>query len=268
MIAVFLSGCGGVGVAGLSSSESALVEDSDDVDTNDDAVESGVEDPLSGSDTSSPGALDPAATMATQITAVRTNPGKFFMPAGCIVTTISGNVATSVFTNCTGPLGQHTFNGTVTSTWTFAPGSLTVTHSTSNFKIDNASVTHDATIEYSKSGTTYTRHRSGHTTAITARGETLDHTFDTTVSYDPTTRCVTRDGSSMATIGSRKLSRTITGYERCGVGELGCPQSGTLTLSRTNLVTLTLTLSFPGGAKVDITRPNGTEVTRPLICIP
>lgn len=268
LVALFLAvGCGGAG--GLNTSESALVSDQETADSTDDAVESGVEEPLSGADPTDPGAVDPSSTQADLLTRVRTNPGRWFTPAGCIVTTISDNTAVSVFTNCTGPLGQHTFNGTVTSTWTFAPDMLTVTHDATGFKIDNATVDHTATIVYTKSGTTYSRHRSGSTTGTTGNGESLSHSFDYTATYDPTTKCITRDGSASASIGNRQYSASVTGYERCGVGDLGCPKSGTVTLARESpLPALSLSLKFPGGASVDITKPDGQEITRGLICIP
>ena len=58
---------------------------------------------------------------------------------------------------------------------------------------------------------------------------------------------------------------TLTDYERCGIGQLGCPSSGTITVSNG---TATLTIEFPGGAQMIVTRPNGTEVVRSLLCIP
>jgi hypothetical protein len=268
LIAVFVAaGCGGAGA--LSSSESALISDSETSDSTDDSVESGVEEPLSGSDPTDPGAVDPSSSSADLLVRIKTNPGRWFTPAGCIVTTIVGNVATSVFTNCKGPLGLHTYNGTVTSTWTQSSDSWTVTHHATSFKIDNATLDHDATIVYTKTGTTYSRHRSGATSGTTGGGEAIDHNFDWTVTYDPTSKCITRDGSADATIGGRAYSASITGYKRCGVGDLGCPQSGTVTLSREMpKPSLSLRLEFPGGASVDITRPNGTTVERGLLCNP
>jgi hypothetical protein len=264
LIALLLAGCGGG--AGLSASESALVNDSDQVDDTNDTVETGVEEPLSGAGADNPGAVDPATTQTQQDERLRTNPGVWFKPAGCIVTTITGNTATSVFTNCTGPAG-HVYNGTVVSTWTFGTGTLTVTHSATGFHIDKATLDHNATIVYTKNGTTYSRHRSGTTTGTTFAGSTINHTFDYTATYDASAKCITRDGSSSGTIGQRAFSRSISGYERCGIGEWGCPKSGTIKLSRTMPAPeLTLTLDFPGGAKVDVTRPNGTESEYNLLC--
>ncbi len=174
-----------------------------------------------------------------------------------------------MFTNCKGPLGLHTYNGTVVSTWTFGTDMLTVTHQATGFKVDAATLDHNATIVYTLSGTTYSRHRSGTTSGTTGSGETIDHTFDYTATYDSSSKCVTRDGSSSGTLGGREFSASISNYERCGIGELGCPKSGTITLSREKpLPQLSLSLTFPGGATVDVTRPSGVEVQYPLLCNP
>ena len=111
LIALFVAGgCGGVGA--LTASESALVGDSQEVDDSDDSLETGVEEPLSGADSTDPGAVDPSTTSAGQMDKIRTNPGLWFKPAGCITTTITGNSASSVFNDCTGPLGLHHYTGT------------------------------------------------------------------------------------------------------------------------------------------------------------
>jgi hypothetical protein len=265
MLALLISGCGGMG--GLSASESALVNDSEEIDGAEEAVVTGIEEPLSGSDASDPGALDPATSPTDHMERVRTNPGAWFKPAGCIVTTIDGTTATSVFTNCTGPLGRHTFNGTVISTWSFAPGMLTVTHQSTGFHIDRATVDHQATIVFTKTGSFYTRHRAGSTTGTTDAGDAINHVFDQGMTWDSAAKCITRDGTSSGTLGGRAFSLSIDGYERCGIGSWGCPKSGTITLTRTQPAPqLSLSLHFPGGAKVEVTKPNGTTVERGLLC--
>ncbi len=272
LIGLFLAGCGGAGA--LGSNEAALVSDSETTDSTDDSVESGIEEPLSGSDPTNPGAVDPTASASDQLNNIRTNPGKWFTPAGCITTTISDETATSatatsVFVNCKGPLLLHTYNGTVVSTWSFAAGALTVTHQATGFKVDNASLDHSATIVYTLSGTTFARHRSGTTSGTAGDGEPINHAFDYTATYDPATRCLTRAGSSSATLGDRQFSASITGYERCGIGDLGCPKSGTVMLSRVAPApSETLKLQFPGGTAVDVTLPDGVTIVRNLICNP
>ena len=85
--------------------------------------------------------------------------------------------------------------------------------------------------------------------------------------FDTSTRCVTRDGTATTSIGGRSFSRTVEDYERCGIGRLGCPESGKVTLSRTKGgETLSLTIEFNGGRSYTVTRPNGTEIDRQLVC--
>lgn len=49
-------------------------------------------------------------------------------------------------------------------------------------------------------------------------------------------------------IAARELSLSVAGYKRCGIGSLGCPQSGEIVLERTKAATsASVTLDFLGG---------------------
>jgi hypothetical protein len=253
---------------GLVAEELALVEDSAAADQQEAEIEAGIEEALSGAEPADPeAAVDPAVDDAALMTIVRTNPGKFFQPAGCIVTTVSANIATHVFTDCTGPLGLKTFKGTVTSTWIRGAGGLSVTHATENFEINGATVSGSATIQHTRNGLVFSKTRMASWSGKTAAKRDFARNANYTVTYDANAdkKCLTRDGSATTTIGGHGLQASITGYKRCGIGALGCPQSGTITVKATPS-NLTLTLTFPGGAKVVVTRPSGVMVTRPLIC--
>jgi hypothetical protein len=244
---------------GLDSESAALVDDSAEVDETEGDVELGVEEPLSGA---AEGGEVSVADLATATSAGHTNPGIFFKPAGCIVSTLSGVVVTHVFTNCTGPYGLTSFNGTVTSIWSKIANGVSVKHEAKGFKINGATIDHTVTIDYTKVGSVYTKTRHGASTGSTAKGRPITHKADYVTTYDPSTTCLTRDGSSDTTIGGREFSRSIKGYERCGIGLGGCPKSGTFTLTRAKL---SLELDFPGGAMVDIVL-NGRTYKRPLLC--
>ncbi|MGZ3419149.1 MAG: hypothetical protein ACXWUG_04985 [Polyangiales bacterium] len=251
----------GPDTAGLDSDSAALVSDNSEVDETEGSVESGLEEPLSGAIEG--GEVDVTATdPVTVAESARTNPGIFFKPAGCIVSTRSGNVVTHVFTNCTGPYGLTSFNGTVTSTWSKIAGGFQVVHVAKGFQINGATVDHTATIAYTKADGVYTRTRKGSLTGTTAKGRAITHSADYVTTWDPTAKCITRNGSSDTTIGLREFSRSITGYERCGVGYLGCPKSGTVELKRPRI---DVKLSFPGGPAVDI-EVNGHDFHRDLVC--
>jgi hypothetical protein len=256
---------GGTDTSGLDSESAALVSDNSEVDETEGTVEGGLEDTLSGATAlpSDGGEIDLSAADVTLIAeSARKNPGIFFEPAGCITSTREGNVVTHVFTGCTGPYGLTSFDGTVTSTWTKIAGGFQVVHATKGFHVDGAIVDHTVTITYTKASGIYTRTRKGSLTGTTAKGRAITHSADYVTTWDPGSRCITRNGSSETTIGLREMSRSITGYERCGVGLFGCPKSGTIELKRPRA---SVTLTFPGGPSVDIV-VNGHELHRDLVC--
>jgi len=251
----------------LATSESQLVEDDTEATDTDDDLEAGLDEPLSGASAADPGNPADGASDDEVLEKARTNPGVFFKPAGCIVSTRAANVVTHLFSGCRGPYDMAEFDGTVTSTYTREPGKLTVTHATDGFKINGATVSGSRVIVYTRSGTTISKARTGDWSGTTAKGNAISHKASFVTTYDASTRCLTRDGSAETTLGGRTYSRTIDDYKRCGIGRLGCPESGTIALSRTkDGTTLTLTIAFLGGTKYTVTRPSGREVTRNLIC--
>lgn len=262
-LASVLTGCAGqstgADTSGLDSETAALVSDNAEVDETDEAAEVGIEESLSAGST-----LDPSASLEPDAVAEksRTNPGIFFKPAGCIVSTRAANVVTHVFTDCTGPYGLRSFNGTVTSTWTRIPNGYQVVHATKGFKINGATIDHLVTIQYTKVDGVFKRTRNGNLSGTTAKGAAIKHTASYITTYDADARCVTRNGSAQSSIGPREWSRSIVGYVRCGVGYLGCPESGTVTLDGPKH---DVTLSFPGGAWVDIV-VDGKKFRRALFC--
>lgn len=257
-------GCGGQRSGpdseGLGAEASALVDDNTEVDETEGDLEDGVEDPLSGAPLS--GEVDTTLDGDALAEKARTNPGLYFKPAGCIVSTRAGNVVTHVFTDCTGPHGLVSFNGTVTSTWTRITNGAQVVHASKGFRINGATVDHTVTIQYTKLEGVYTKTRKGSSTGTTAKGRAITHSADYVTKFDANTRCITRDGSSQTTIGARNYSRSIAGYERCGIGSFGCPNSGEVTLDTPKL---DVSLSFPGGAVVDVV-VNGKNYRRALFC--
>lgn len=245
---------------GLDSESAALLSDSAEVDETEESLELGVEDTLSGASPASE--VDVVADGDALADKARTNAGLYFKPAGCIVSTRALNVVTHVFTNCTGPHGLVSYNGTVTSTWTKIANGAQVVHATTGFKINGATVDHGVTIQYTKASGIYTKTRKGSSTGTTAKGHAIKHSANYVTKFDANTRCITRDGSSNTSVGLREWSRSIAGFERCGVGLNGCPNSGTITIDTPRR---DVTLSFPGGAEVDIT-VDGKKFRRALFC--
>lgn len=251
----------------LGTSADELVSDNDEATEADSDLESGVDDPLSGSTPADPGTPASGASDADVMAKVKTNPGLFFRPAGCVTTTVAGNVATHAFADCTGPYGLAHFTGTVVSTFARAAGSLTITHEAQGFQINGATISGKRVVVYSVSGAVITKHRTGDWSGTTAKGKSIAHKADFTSTYDGAAKCVTRDGSATTSVGARELSLTVTGYKRCGIGNLGCPESGEIVLERTKAgATTKVIVDFIGNGQVRLTGPNGGQLTRRMIC--
>lgn len=252
----------------LATNESQLVSDDQAADQVDNDAEKGVDEPLSGATETDPGTPADGATDAELMEKVRTNPGRFFKPAGCITTTVSGNVATHVFKDCTGPYEMTKFNGTITSTYVRAAGSLTITHEATDFQINGATMSGKRVIVYTRSGTVVTRTRTGDWTGTTASGDAITHEANFVTTWDASTKCLTREGSAKTSVGARSFERTLSDYKRCGIGRLGCPESGTLVLKRTTTSgeSFSLTIEFMGGQDIHVTRPSGAKISRKLVC--
>jgi hypothetical protein len=246
---------------GLERESAMLLDDHAELDDLESDLEVGLEDPLAGSGPSAePGlAADSVDALAE---AARKNVGLVFEPAGCVTSSREGNVVTHVFANCTGPHGLASFDGTVVSTWSKLDDGARVQHVAKAFAINGGSIDHSVTIDYTRRDGLLRRARKGTSSGTTAEGRAILHTADYVSVYDPATRCIEREGSSQTTVGARAFTRSIAGYQRCGLGALGCPKSGTITLRtpRSNLL-----LRFPGGAAVDVT-VNGVTKRVALAC--
>jgi hypothetical protein len=258
----------------LGSSEDALSADNNDSQDSEDAAEDGVEDGLSGAtDTDEGGAADGANVDAVDAK-IKTNPGIYFKPAGCIVSTrVSAGVWNHVFTNCTGPKGKVTYNGTVKSTWTVSAGSIEVKHETTNFSAKGPRITTTYSgsrdVTYTRSGTLITKHRVGTWTGTitkNATGKEADwtHTADFTSTWDSSSKCYTRDGTADNTVGGREFGRKVSGFKVCG-GLFACPDSGELELDRKD-GSVKITVDFLGGTDTKITGPKGNSIHVKLLC--
>ena len=254
----------------LGTDEAQLVSDNSDAQDTDDTMESGVEEPLSGADPTDPGTPADGTDDAAVLAKIKANPGKWFKPAGCITTTLAGNVATHLFNGCSGPYGLANFTGTVTSTYVRGNGTLTITHEASGFKANGAEISGKRVVVYTRNGAVITKHRTGDWTGTTKNGKAFSHTADFTATWDSAAKCITRDGSAQTTVAAREFSHSITGYKRCGIGDLGCPESGTIALERTKAsgVSASVTIEFLGGREYTVTGPKGGKVTRVLACTP
>lgn len=253
----------------LGTSEAQLVADDSEAAEADEDLEEGVDQPLSGASETDPENPADGASDDEVLEKVRVNAGRFFRPAGCLVSTRDGNKIQHEFKGCAGfwGLGKK-FEGTVTSTYVREGNTLTVTHTASGFKANGASINGSRVVVYTREGKIITKHRTGNWQGTTKNGKDISHTADFTASYNDETKCITREGHAETTIGGRSFTRTVTGYERCGIGQGGCPNAGgKIVLTKTKSdETVTVTLDFLGENKFQITKPNGKVVTRTLVC--
>lgn len=251
----------------VDSSESQLIADDQEAANLDEDVELGLDEPLSGAAPADPGSPASGASDDEVAEKLRTNPGLFFKPAGCITSTRDGNQITHVFANCSGPYGLVDFNGTVVTTYAREPGKLTVTHAATGFKLNGASVSGTRVVVYTLDGSVITKSRTGDWTGSTAKGHDITHQANFVTTYDIASKCLTRDGHAETTIGGRSFERTIDGYKRCGIGRGGCPESGTIVLSRTKQgETGSITIDFLGGPQYRVTGPRGGQATLSMVC--
>jgi hypothetical protein len=149
----------------LGSTEDALSTDNTEAQESEDGSEE-AEDGLSGASPTDPGTPAEGADASAIDDKIKTNPGRYFTPAGCIMSTrVSAGVWNHVFTNCTGPAGKRTYNGTMKSTWTVSAGRLEVKHESTNFEIKGPNVTATISgsrdINYTKTDTLITKTRVG-----------------------------------------------------------------------------------------------------------
>ena len=258
----------------LGTTESSLVEDDAETSEDDENAESGIEQALSGAEAANPGgASDPSEADDTVFARIKTNPGLFYKPAGCITSTLektaSAVTVTHVFTGCTGPFGLKSFDGTVVSTWSRGEGKLVVTHSTTGFRINEAVINHEATISYSLAGDVWTRTRKATSSGTNAKGKAFTREANFVVTWNSSSKCLTRDGSAASTIGNRSVERKVTGLEVCGVGIRLCPTKGVIELRRAKTSTnaeVTLTIDYEGGEATKVKLPSGKTVKRALVC--
>ena len=257
----------------ISTSENALSTDNDSSQEAEDGAEQ-AEDGLSGAAPTDPGTPATAASLTDIDAKIKTNPGLFFMPAGCIVSTrVAAGDWKHVFTNCTGPAGKRTYNGTIESVWSLpAGGGLQVVHTATNFVIAGPNVTATIsgarTVTYTIAAPTITKHRVGTWTGTleknaTQASEAWTHNANFTSTWNETTKCYTRDGEVDNTVGTDSFGRTVTGYKVCGGSIFACPEAGQLEIDRKD-GTVKITVTFLGDGNYDIEGAKAKKVERKL----
>lgn len=281
--ALFVTGCASNASSSgdsLGTSADLLVSDSE-TDEEDAQSEDATDDALGGADGEAdleqgpdPQALSPDAVLEK----VRKNPGKFFSPAGCMTTTVDtssgAKVATHVLNACIGPQGKHKFTGTIVATWSKpGEGQLQVVREAKGLRIERISdgvirtVDRTVTVTFERSAGLFNKHRVVKASGSSSTGKSFSRDADWTVSFDPSTKCVTRSGAATTVFEGRQLTRTLENVKRCGIGPLGCPESGKITVQRQKgqgeaAQDITLVIEFSGNGSYTVTGPNGENKNR------
>ncbi len=240
-----LVGCSGSADEGAASSGPSDVtsgSDVTDVESNTLSIASsitgGTADGSSGLTLASQTALSGGSSGVGEISAQALGDAAkaYYRPAGCLVVTddTSTSTATYVFTDCTGPHGLVTVNGTLTVAYS-APSSteLKVSFSIDQpFTITGArgrqAVISDwaASADVTASGTdlaTRTLDWSGRLSGTTRRGIAFDHSSTWQVSWTVGGDCITESGTSTGQIGALSVATTVSDYQVCADT---CPAAG------------------------------------------
>lgn len=266
----------------LGSSQDLLVADSES-DDEDQQSEDAADDALSGAsaDADLEEGPNPSTDTPDAIAEkVRTNPGKFFQPAGCITTTVDNSsgsrVATHVFNACIGPQGKHRFTGTVVATWSKpGDGKLQVVREAKGFQIERIAdgvirtVDRTVTVVFQKNGDVYSKNRVVKMSGTSSTGKSFSRDANWNISFDASTKCVTRSGTATTIFEGRELTRTLDNVKRCGGGPLGCPDSGSITIERKKgqgdaATDITLVIEFNGGRDITVTGAAGLKKKRSM----
>lgn len=267
---------GGESTATLDSASEALSTDDSQSQEAEDGSEEAIENGLGGATPTDEGGAIDGADVAAVDAKLKTNPGLYFQPAGCITSTKLGpGQWKHVFVNCTGPRGRFTFNGTVTSTWTPGASSLEVKHETTDFSVKGPNVTAtyagSRVVTYTRASTLLSKHRKGSWTGTVAKNSAPNatvpwtHDADFTATWDTGSKCFTRDGSANNSVNGKTFGRTVTGYRACG-GILACPSAGEIVLERKD-GSVKITITFLGGQDIQVTGPKGNTVKLKIACV-
>jgi hypothetical protein len=195
-------------------------------------------------------------------TAKRIAANHVFTPAGCFTSTANGTSLTHTFNNCVSLVGLLAISGTVQSSWSQTDSSSTVHHEARGFKINGTTVDHDVHVTYTKSTSGFTLVRKAMLRGTTASLRSLEHSAEYTTTWDSTTKCSLRNGTSNSVLDGTGFRRDILNYERCSDRPLACPKSGTWTLQSP---TVQVGIRFPGGPIMNLSI-NGQTQQKPLLC--
>lgn len=246
--ALCLAACGGT----ATSNDDAIAADSTDTADQISALTSAT------SDSVDPNMAGLSSETAAQI---GSSGASAKLTAGCVTSTLVGNVVNYTLSSCSGPYGLVNVSGSLKATYTVntvgPTTTLTVKLEGTALKVNGGSLDINSSAVITATGTARTATVSSATQATSARGNSITHSGMYTAGWDGS--CVSLTGDFSTKSGLFSWMTDIANYKRCGAS---CPTSGKITFTGNFHTT---TISFNGTKTAAITY-DGRSGSLNLLC--
>lgn len=240
-----------------------VVDDAADAQDADESVSATTMESALTAELSDQSSLSASATGAELATAAATRVGSHLSPEGCVTTVVLGATVTYTMNDCSGPYGLVHVTGTLTAVYSRASsGAVHVVITSSAIKVNQWTIELDATVDASQTGSVKKTEVACNSSGIGPRHMSVARQGDYTVTYDPTTECITLDGTWTTRAGLRTASTGASGYVRC---KGHCPAAGG-TITHTRVGGTVITLSYDGSTTAAWRTSKGRSGTVSLTC--
>ncbi len=193
----------------------------------------------------------------------------FFLPLGCLTTTVDTKAATVVhkFDDCTGPWGLAHVTGTVTVVYSTGVENgaplLKLDLRGDALKLRRATVSLHDTATLVATGASREMTFTSDAQGTTARGRTFQRKGSRDVKWTVGDACLLANGTTEGDVAGRSLITTLTNYQRCR-GE--CPAAGGKIDVRNADTGDEISLEFNGGTHATFTNASGATTDVTLAC--
>jgi hypothetical protein len=181
------------------------------------------------------------------------DPGYYFIPAGCLTATqdTAKQEVTYAFSGCTGPLGLVELTGTVTVDWTVSGNQLTLAFSAQGFKINRATIdSWQATAVVTSNGDQRNLTWNAQLSGTTGKGRPFNRTNQKNIQWTVGVPCISATGQSTGDILGSNLQTTVTSWQRCADA---CPQAGSEIQVKNLDKGDSIDIAYQGGDQADLT---------------
>lgn len=212
-------------------------------------------------------ALDPGAITgdeAANLAALRAT--KVFSPADCVQAKAEGNAVTYQLNRCWGPFKSHTLTGKVVAVYSTSGGVLYAYLHADDLKVGKLitlDIDSEATLSMSPSDDTKVLTVETEGIGTGSRGNRIERKGNYTLTFRPTTRCMTFQGDFTTLAGARSAHTAITDYARCA-GE--CPTAPGRIVYETSVGDYSVTIQFDGTSQASWTSSDGASGQIDLFC--